>query len=140
MPRRMKQHGRPSLYSERIVNDICEKLSEGKSLLTICANEGMPSTTTVYKWLSEKPDFLHKYARAREAQADYLAEEILEIADDSTKDVSVDSNGKVTINYENINRARLRIDSRKWYASKLAPRKYGDRQSVEMSGTNGSQI
>ncbi|AGG31951.1 hypothetical protein MU9_2906 [Morganella morganii subsp. morganii KT] len=70
---------------------------------------------------------MQQYARAREIQAELLAEEIIEIADDSSGDVIVDDDGKEQTNHERVARSRLRVDARKWYASKLAPKRYGDR-------------
>ncbi|MRT15310.1 hypothetical protein GJV07_24135 [Enterobacteriaceae bacterium RIT711] len=70
---------------------------------------------------------MQQYARAREVQAEILAEEIIEIADDSSGDVFVDDDGREQTNHERVARSRLRVDARKWYASKLAPKRYGDR-------------
>ena len=97
----------------------------------------MPDRSTVFRWLAEKKEFYDQYARAREVQAEILADEIVEIADDSTNDFMEVQRGKgvVTVcDQENINRSRLRVDSRKWVASKLLPKKYGDKQTVEHEG------
>jgi len=113
---------RPSKYNEKIVDDICGLLAEGNSLVSICERSEMPGYSTVMVWVNKYPEFREKYARAREVQSDYMADSVVVIADKSTPDtVQVD---------------RLRIDSRKWYASKLNPKKYGDKQQldVDMSG------
>lgn len=73
--------GRPSKYSDELAEKICEKIANGRSLRSICAEDGMPTTSTVCKWLIENKEFSEQYARAREKQADYFAEEIIEIAD-----------------------------------------------------------
>jgi hypothetical protein len=78
----------------------------------------------MYNWLRTHEDFLEQYARAKEEALDMLAEKILDIADDTSHDW-VKRNGRYVVNHENIQRARLRIDSRKWLLSKLAPKKYG---------------
>ena len=78
-------------------------------------------------WLQRHADFMQQYARAREIQAELLAEEIIEIADDSAGDVIIDDEGREQTNHERVARSRLRVDARKWYASKLAPKRYGDR-------------
>lgn len=82
--------------------------------------------TTVYGWLFTNELFANQYARARNAQADLLAEEVIEISDDSSRDVIVDKDGNESCNTEFVQRSRLRVDSRKWLASKLKPKKYGD--------------
>ena len=107
--------GRPSGYSEEVVGTICMEIMAGKSLRTICAMEGMPAASTVYAWLGQYPEFSDMYTRAREVQADVLADEILEIADSDLDP----------------NRARVMIDARKWLAGKLRPKKYGDRVELD---------
>jgi hypothetical protein len=135
-----KQFGRPSKYSKELAELICDKLVEGKSLIRICREDGMPSTVTVYAWLKTNKEFLNKYSLAREIQADTLADEILDIADNGTNDYTEDKNGNRVVNYDHINRSKLRVTARMWYAAKVAPKKYGDRQAVEMSGLNGAPI
>src|SRR5580704_13515149 len=132
--------GRPSAYTDEIADAICLRIAEGESLREICKDDGMPDKVTALRWL-QKPqyaEFRTQYARAREEQADRFADEILEIADDSTGDVEIlpvtDGVAAEVVNHENIQRSRLRVDARKWAASKLAPKKYGDRVLNEHFG------
>ena len=82
-------------------------------------------------WLDgSRPEFSEQYARAREAQADKLAEEALTIADDGRSDTYVDGDGNVKTDTEVIQRSKLRVDTRKWLASKMAPKKYGDKVAI----------
>lgn len=124
--------GRPSEYSQEIADAICSQIANGKSLRKICEAESMPDVSTVIRWLADdqRAEFRAQYARAREAQADLLAEQILEIADDGTNDTQVDDNGLARVDHDHIARSRLRVDSRKWLAAKLAPKKYGDKLAV----------
>lgn len=89
----------------------------------------MPAQSTVFKWLSEQSAFSEQYVRAREAQADKLADEILSIADDGTNDTYKTDDGE-GVNHDVIARSRLRVDARKWLASKMAPKKYGDKMAI----------
>lgn len=134
--------GRPSHFTQNLADLICERICDGESLRSICSNESMPGRTTVFRWLAEIEDFRNQYARAREIQADTLFEEILEIADDSTRDTITkegrDGESYETANSEWINRSRLRVDARKWMASKLAPKKYGER--ITHTGDEGAPI
>jgi hypothetical protein len=138
--------GRPSIFSQEIAEKLCEEIAtSSKSLRTICKEEGMPSVRTVLSWLSAgdkedaKPDlraFLRQYARAREEQADFLAEEILEIADDGSNDLMTITKGDASYEAENkevTNRSKLRVDARKWIASKLKPKKYGDKLDMDLN-------
>lgn len=130
--------GRPSAFTDEIADTICERLAEGESLREICASDGMPNRATVFRWLAARDDFRDQYALAREAQAEALADDILSIADNSANDWMARNdpyNPGWTINGEAIARARLRVDSRKWVASKLLPKKYGERMAVEHDGT-----
>lgn len=126
--------GRPTKYSQHVAALICARLAEGESLRSICSDEEMPASSTVFLWLAKHADFSEQYARAREAQADALFDEIIDIADDSRNDWmeikygdSDDEDAGWKVNHEHIQRARLRVDSRKWMASKLSPKKYGDK-------------
>jgi len=141
--------GRPSDYTAEIAATICDRLAHGESLRTICKGDDMPATSTVCLWLSKHKEFSEQYAHAREAQADYLAEEIIEISDDGTNDwmarrSEAEKGAGVetgwVLNGEHVQRSRLRVDARKWYASKLAPKKYGEKIVQEHSGPNGGAI
>lgn len=117
-----RKTGRPSKYSDEIVERICELIASGMSLRAVCSQESMPSTATVCKWLSENQEFSEQYARAREKQADYFVEEIIEIAD------SVEAESAA------VSKAKLQIDARKWAASKISPKKYGDKVEQQITG------
>jgi hypothetical protein len=136
--------------TQEIADSICEQIAtSSKSLRTICAEEGMPKVRTVLLWLSQGESenaseqlrlFLHQYMRAREAQADFLAEEILEIADDGSNDLMTITKGDITYEQENkevTNRSRLRVDARKWIASKFKPKRYGDKVDLNHGGEIG---
>ena len=123
--------GVPTDYNHEIAAKICGELAEGKSLVSICKPEDMPCVRVVYDWLIKHPDFMQLYNRAREDQADTLADEIIDIADDSARDVWIDKDGLEVVNHEVINRSRLRVDARKWVAAKLKPMKYGERLNVD---------
>lgn len=123
-----------SEYTQEIASAICERIAEGASLRSICRDEAMPAQSTVFKWLVQQPAFAEQYAHAREAQADALADEIIDIADDGKRDSYKDADGVEHVDHDHIARARLRVDSRKWIASKLKPKKYGEKQDINLSG------
>ena len=120
--------GRPTLYNEDLAALICERVATTTLGLhrLCCAYDDLPSKFTVNLWRYKYPEFSTLYAQAKLHQADLLAEECLEIADDTTGDLSIDpESGFETCNNEFIARSRLRIDTRKWLASKLLPKQYG---------------
>lgn len=127
--------GRPIEYTEDIGIKICELISSSSvGLDTLLDDESLPSPRAVYYWLDTYPEFLQRYARAREMQADFLAGQTIEIADDSANDTIIDDQGRERVNSEWVNRSRLRVDARKWMASKLAPVKYGDKIDITTKG------
>lgn len=121
-------------FSKELFDNICDQIAEGKSLRSICRQDDMPSKSNVMRWLNEKPELQDQYTRARNEQADTLFEECLDIADNGSRDVIEGEDGKKIVDHEVINRARLRIDTRKWMAGKLRPKKYGDK--VVLGGDN----
>lgn len=115
--------GRPSDFTPEIANAICERIAVGESLRAICAEESAPDKATVFRWLASNQAFRDQYTHAREMQAETYADEMVAIADEA----------------KDANLARLQIDARKWKASKLAPKKYGDK--VQLGGDpDGSPV
>ena len=130
-----------STFTQAIADLICEKIADGQSLREICRAEGMPDKATVLRWMTAHEGFRDQYARAREAQADHFAEEILEISDDGSNDWMTRKQGDEEVavaNHEHISRSKLRVDARKWLMSKMAPKKYGDK--VELGGPDGGPL
>jgi hypothetical protein len=112
-------------FTQTTADRICEELANGASLRAICTANDLPSAGTVCRWLAENELFAEQYARAREAQAEFYADEIVSISDgDGDDEAPADPT-----------RDRLRVDARKWVASKLLPKKYGDRQELNVSGS-----
>ncbi len=110
--------GRHSTYTPAKAEQILDGLASGISLVRVCNNLKI-GYSTVMTWLNEHADFQDKYTKVRDAQIDFLAEDLLEIADDES--IPPDSR-------------RIRIDARKWYAGKMKAKKYGDKQQVDHSG------
>jgi len=122
--------GRPSVYTPELADEICTRLANGESLRAICNSERddfMPSIGTILRWVGENDEFQQQYARAREIQAETHADDIVTIADGAAGDDSVKTA-----------RDRLRVDARKWVASKLLPKKYGDKQTTVLEDANGN--
>ncbi len=111
-------------YTEEIAQAICNELASGESLRNICKNPDYPAISTVMLWLKDQAAFSEQYARARELQTETWANEINDIADAATP--------------EDFQVAKLRVDTRKWLLSKLAPKKYGDK--LDVTGAVGLNI
>lgn len=109
---RPRKHDRGAL-----VADICAKVAAGSLVKDACAQAGI-DRATLHRWTEESEEFRNAYARAREDQAHAIAEEALAIADAEA------------LTSEAVARNRLRVDTRKWMASKLAPRAYGEKVTL----------
>lgn len=117
--------GRPSVYSHSIAREICDGLAASKSLRACCEPEGMPSEATVRGWvLSDEHGFAAQYARARAIQAMAYADDLVEISDTEPDP----------------QRARVRIDARKWIACKLLPKVYGDKVEVAVKSSSVAEM
>ena len=131
--------GRPAEYTEAIADEVCLRLTEGEPLVRICKSSHLPDVSTIYRWLIRFPLFCEMYTRAREEQADTNADEIIAIADEDPKFTEYkDKDGNVVdvkIDTAYVAYQKLRIESRKWTAAKLKPRKYGER--IAMEGVDG---
>lgn len=114
--------GRPSKYTVELAAKIIVRVAEGESMRTICRDEEMPRMSTIFAWLRDNKEFSEQYTRAKQEAADALSEDIQEI-------------GKLTLTglYEPA-AARVAIDSYKWIAAKLKPKKYGDKVDITTDG------
>ncbi len=120
-------------YEEKVGTVICNRIADGESLRSICRDDGMPSKRVVLLWVEKVPEFRNQYVRAREAQADGYFEEIVDIADDGSRDYAPSEDGVEIVNHDHIQRAKLRIDARKWVAARMAPKKYGEMMRQPLS-------
>lgn len=132
-----ERRGRPSSYTAEIGASICARLACGETLRSVCRDDDMPSESTVRQWvIDDREGFSAHYARARDLGLDAMADELFDVADDGSNDwmERLDRDGYSIgweLNGEHVQRSKLRIDTRKWYMSKMAPKKYGDRLEVD---------
>ena len=121
--------------------EICFAIANGASSYKLCDQPRMPTMPTLYGWLAVDPVFRKMWDEAMQLRAEKLVEEILEIADDNSDDVDyTDEHGGPHINGENIARSKLKVDTRKWLASKLLPKKYGDKTILSGDDENPLQL
>lgn len=132
-----------TLYTPELADMICAQLADGVSLRTVCLAKDMPDKATVFRWLRKYPEFRALYAAAKEESADALVEDMLDIADDGKNDwMEVHRGDAVSwqANGEAIQRSRLRVDTRKWIAAKMKPKKYGEKVEHAVGGIDGKPI
>lgn len=126
-PEAKKKAGRPTDFTQELADLICELVSSTThGLQKLCTlHDELPDKVTINRWRHRFPEFRTQYAQAKCEQADLLAEECLDIADDDSNDTKISPEGYEICNTEFIARSRLRIDTRKWLAAKLLPKQYG---------------
>jgi hypothetical protein len=125
--------GRPSKFTEAILDDICERLSKGEPLAAICRDEGYPHPNTVRDWTDRMTEVSVAIARAREAGEDVIAADCLNIADDNGKDIRYTEMG-IQTDHDVIQRSKLRIETRLKLLAKWNPKKYGDKLDLTSTG------
>lgn len=117
-----------------LIERILSRIAGGESLRSILTGDDMPGRTTFFKWLNEDEALANQYARACAVRVEHYVEEIIEIADDKSEDWTADEKGNSKPDASAVQRSRLQVDARKWIASKLAPKKYGDKLDVTSAG------
>jgi hypothetical protein len=143
---KLNSAGRPTVYTAALRDKICDRLSLGETLRSICRDPEMPARQTIYEWIyknigekKEGQDVLERgfsdhYHEAREVGLDMVADETIEIADDATNDFMEarrkDGSAYDKFNAENVLRSKLRVDARHRYLENMAPRKYGKNVKV----------
>lgn len=141
-----RRPGRPSSYTEKIGKEICKRIAMGESLREIAKKPGMPGLSTIVAWIvdDKHSEFQTRYAQARKAQAELLADDLIGISDDGRNDW-IEQNGSdedkaaYQFNGEAVQRSRLRADTRKWVAARLLSR-YMDKQHHEHTGKDGEPL
>tara|TARA_R110000764_G_scaffold53555_1_gene116713 strand:+ start:244 stop:720 length:477 start_codon:yes stop_codon:yes gene_type:complete len=116
-----------------VFNSIIEDIEKGRALRTILKSSDTPSSQTFYLWLDEDESKSKRYARACEIRAEAIFEDILDISDNNTYDIITNDEVERT-NNDVIQRSRLMVDARKWYLSKLNPKRYGDKIETTLQG------
>jgi len=116
--------GRPTKYSKALADKICSELAEGKSLRTVCQQEGMPDKSTVFCWLRDIQEFQDQYALAKESSAEAMNEILLDLGDEAIE-LSQTVNEKASSAV--VQAVKLKADNLKWVMSKMKPKKYGEK-------------
>ena len=132
-----KGPGRPSTFplENTIWTEIIEQVSDGKSLSSTLRAPGMPSYSLARQMIKNNPEFRNMYEKAMEDRADRLAEEIIELADQDMPDGLEGSLASAWVQQK-----RMQVDARKWVASKLHAKRYGERLDVSVTDTRISVL
>jgi hypothetical protein len=128
--------GGPVPYSLELADRVLGGLMEGRTLISVCSDPGMPSVGTVLLWVRQDRDgFRARYWEAREIGSQIMVDELIEIGDDSRRDKVrlLNARGEIetVVDHENIHRSRLRCENRRWALARALPRIYGDRLAVD---------
>jgi hypothetical protein len=138
-----KPIGRPTDHTPELADRICEQLCTGRTLRDVCRDEEMPAESTVRLWAqSNREGFAARYRRARDIGYHAMADEMLEIADDSRDDFVPrrKGDGDPVVDHEHISRSRLRVETRRWLLAKALPKIYGDRLDMKATHEAGDSL
>lgn len=133
-----KQPTRYIRYSEELGEKICNLIASWpRSIKELCdSNPDLPDRNSIMNWRIVYPEFNAKFTRAKQMQIESYIDETIHIADDDSCDLYIDpETGEYKINNAAVARAKIRIDIRKWQASKLMPHVYGDKQTIDTTVT-----
>lgn len=131
-------------FSQAVADTICERLSNGESLISICGDKGFPSRPTIIEWTKRDPEFGLQYARAREHQAEYFVDELTLIADDGRNDFMMKARERgddfIDVNREHLERSKTRIATRQWVIERILSNKYGPKPQVVVNNQQNNVV
>lgn len=134
--------GRPTTFTDKLGTTICKRIAEGESVRHIVKDVKMPSSSTIFRWLldEKRKVFWEQYEKSRNIQAELMFEELVEIADTTESGIeTVEKDGKIEVRKgDMLGHRRLKVDVRKWYLSKVLPKKFGDKASIDL--TSGGKV
>ena len=117
----------PSTFTVETFFAILDRIRNGETLKAICREDGMPDPNTFRRWVRDFPERERLYDKARLDGTDALADELIDIAWDTSHDTIVDAKGRATCNHEWIARSRLKSETIRFLLMKLNPRRYGEK-------------
>ena len=120
---------------DKVFLDIIQEIELGRSLKNILDDESsLIDRSTFYRWLNDNPERIELYKRATEIRADNIFDDMLDLADDGSKDYYYDVNGNRQQSMVAVNRSRLQLDTRKWVLGRMNPKKYSEKLDITSGG------
>jgi hypothetical protein len=133
--------GKPSDFDESLLVKILQDIANGKTVKAACEDNDGPDVSTLRRWTYDDTEgFAARFTRARELGIHAMIDECIEISDETSRDTVAGKDGEEVANHEWISRSRLRVDTRKWLASKIVPKIYGDKVQTELTGAEGGPL
>lgn len=126
----------PRQWTPDIKAELCRRVAEGKTILSLAGKGDFPSQSAIYAELRRDPEFAKEYEAAREWQLTAWEDEIIEMASDAGKDRKPDG----SVDLDHIARMKLAVNTKQWVMARRNPRRYGDRVSAELTGRDGGPL
>lgn len=137
-----EKRGRPSLFTDAVATEICERLSEGEPLAQICRDNHMPKVTTVWEWGKKDQKFSESIACARVEGFDSIAADCLKISDTPVEAIreKLSKDGVETTKEDALGHRRLQIETRLKLLAKWDPKRYGDKIEANVNHSGDVRI
>ena len=113
-------------FHPELVRRICKCIARGESIHRITKYPGMPHPSTIFAWVLDRPEFKEQYLLAKELAKNWLEDDMIDLADDTTKDIVALKNEKgesrEVLNSVAVQRSKTRIAARQWILTRLTPK------------------
>lgn len=113
-----------------VIDGVLTAIAEG-STVTAAAAQFMIKPEKFHSWVMRDPLLTERYEEARKIQAEMMLDEMIQISDDGGNDKIHDDNGRVRVDYDVVQRSRLRLEQRRWHMSKVNPHKFSDKMQID---------
>lgn len=139
--KKLSEKARDVVMTDDLFYLLCERIAQGEPMVSVCADQTMPSYRQVFKYMHKDEKARELYYAAQECRMETMADEILTISYDDSQDFSIDEKSGRRISHNDVvQRARLKTDNLKWTMAKMAPKRFGEKNQTEVTGSGGAPL
>ncbi len=122
-----------------VIGEVCARLSMGETLVSICRDAHMPSAEWVQVEMEKRPEIATAVGRARARGFDAMAEETIDISEGKLPIKVVGEDGN-EYDLNDVQRDKLRVDTRLKLLAKWDPKRYGDSFQLKHADADGKKL
>ena len=125
--KRAKTPNKPPVhFSQKLFDEMMVEVMEGRTIREICSGAQRPSMDGFYGWVARDAKLAEQYARAREVSSDGFEADILSLSRQTNPD--------------NATANKAQFEMLRWIMARRAPKRYGDKQTLEHTGEGGGPV